>query len=442
LIDKEIAAGKLQVINPTVEIFYTNAGKDSSMHMPSKEIYEQILGDLNLIKIDTTEFRNATIITKSIKKEKDSVVFKNTNILLANVIVDSTSNADTTRFLFAKEINFGCEKISWHASSNLYQYTVNQLKFNSTDKNLTIQHVNINPQLSEDAFVKAMRFQSDRFNINFNDISIKNVSARQLMNEILLGDKLEVKSGSIKVYRDLGIPRDHKNRSGTYPHQQLSLVPLSFVIPKAIFSNIFIQYRERNDITRKVGDVRFNNCFININNITNEPSALQKNNICRIDISSRLLNLAPMKVALTLHLEDKQGKFSIEGSGSGLDATKLNELAVPMGLANIKKGELKNIDFKLNGNNNRADGSVTVLYDDLKIDFLELDDERKMNKKHLTSFISNIIIKNSNPDDGETRVGEVHHERDMNRSFYNLIWKSIFEGINKTIGNKRKMKRP
>ena len=112
LIDKEIVARKLQVINPTIEIFYTKAGKDSSLHMPSKQIYEQILGDLNLIKIDSTEISNATIITKSIQKEKDSVVFKNTNILLTNVIVDSTSNADTTRFLFAKEINFGCEKIS------------------------------------------------------------------------------------------------------------------------------------------------------------------------------------------------------------------------------------------------------------------------------------------------------------------------------------------
>jgi len=66
----------------------------------------------------------------------------------------------------------------------------------------------------------------------------------------------------------------------------------------------------------------------------------------------------------------------------------------------------------------------------------------QMNKKHLTSFISNIVLKNENPHNGETRIGEVHHERDMNRSFYNLVWKSIFEGINKTIGNKKKMKRP
>jgi hypothetical protein len=443
LIDKEIVARKLEIVHPTVEIFYTNAGKDSLKNMPSKEIYEQILGELNLIKVDSTILNNATIITKSIKKKRDSVVFKNANILLTDVIVDSTSNADSTRFLFAKGINFACDKISWSASSNLYKYSINNLKFNSTDKNFTIQHVSINPQLSEDAFAKAMRFQSDRLDIDFNDISIQNVNMQQLMNEVMMADNMKVKSGSIKAYRDLSIPRDTKNRSGTYPHQQVSLIPIEFVIPKAMFSNIFIQYREKNDISKQVGDVRFYNCDISINNLTNESSALQKNNICRIDVTSSLLNIAPMKAALTLHLEDKQGRFSIEGSSAGsLDAAKLNQLAVPMALAEIKEGNLKNLDFKLTGNNIRADGSVTVLYDNLDIDFLEMGNDQKLNKKHLTSFISNFILKKSNPDDGETRVGEVHHERDMNRSFYNLIWKSIFEGISKSIGNKRKMKRP
>src|SRR5436190_216251 len=41
LINNEIVARKLQVINPVVEIFYTHAGKDSSRHLPQKEIYEQ-----------------------------------------------------------------------------------------------------------------------------------------------------------------------------------------------------------------------------------------------------------------------------------------------------------------------------------------------------------------------------------------------------------------
>ena len=442
LIDKEIVAHKLQITNPTIEIFYTHSGKDSSRHVPAKEIYEQILGNLSLIRIDSAEIRNATIITKSLGKEKDSMLFTNTNITLVNVNVDSTSSTDTTRVLFAKEMNFTCEKLSWYASTKLYRYTIDQIVFNSADKDLTIQHIGVNPQLSEDAFAKSLRFQSDRFDADFNMIRIKNVSTRQLMNEELIADALEVNGGNVKIYRDLNIRRDNINRSGTYPHQQIMLAPIPFLVPKAIFSNIFIGYREKNDITKQVGDVRFYNCFFNINNLTNKRTALEKNNICSIDLTTRLLNVAPAKVSLLLPIGNKEGKFSIEGSAGGADATTLNKLIVPMGMARIKKGNVNSVYFKLKGNNYRADGSVTVLYDNLNIEFLEMDDDKTFNKKHITSFISNIVLKNSNPDDGETRVGEVHHERDMNRSFYNLIWKSVFEGMNKTIGNKRKMKRP
>jgi hypothetical protein len=138
LIDKEIVAHKLKITNPVIEIFYTHKGKDSSRHVPAKEIYEQILGNLSLIKIDSAEIRNATIITKSLGKEKDSMLFTNTNITLVNVNVDSTSSTDTTRVLFAKEMNFTCEKLSWYASTKLYRYTIDQIAFNTADKDLTI----------------------------------------------------------------------------------------------------------------------------------------------------------------------------------------------------------------------------------------------------------------------------------------------------------------
>jgi hypothetical protein len=193
-----------------------------------------------------------------------------------------------------------------------------------------------------------------------------------------------------------------------------------------------------------VGEVKFNDCSININNLANKHSAIEKNNICRIDINCNFLNLTSMKAVLTMQLGDKDGKFTVEGSANHIDALKLNQLAEPMGLARIKKGDVKNLYFNLTGNNYRTDGTVKLLYDDLYIEFLELNDDSKtFNKKHFTSFVSNLILKNANPGkNGEVRIGEVHHDRDMNRSFYNLVWKSIFEGVNKTIGNKRKMKRP
>ena len=66
LIENEIVGRKLEIKNPVISIIYTNAGKDSSRALPAKEIYEQILGNLDLIQADTVlisggSFRLASI---------------------------------------------------------------------------------------------------------------------------------------------------------------------------------------------------------------------------------------------------------------------------------------------------------------------------------------------------------------------------------------------
>jgi hypothetical protein len=42
LIEKEVVGRHLVLVNPVIEIIYTNAGKDSARNVPDKEIYQQI----------------------------------------------------------------------------------------------------------------------------------------------------------------------------------------------------------------------------------------------------------------------------------------------------------------------------------------------------------------------------------------------------------------
>jgi hypothetical protein len=137
-----------------------------------------------------------------------------------------------------------------------------------------------------------------------------------------------------------------------------------------------------------------------------------------------------------MFLNDRNGRFTFSGSMEGFEANKLNVLMEPMGLAKIEKGQVNKVDFDFNGHNYGADGKLTLLYDDLKITLLKKDSsEDKFKKKKLASFIANIIVKNSNPQGKKpVRVADVHYQRDTNRSFFNLMWKSIYTGVKQTAG--------
>ncbi len=439
LLGKEIIGHLVEINDPSIEIIYTGHSTPSK-NLPSKEVYEEILGKLKLIRMDTLSIHHAHIVTRHLNRN-DSVVFNNTNITLTHVAVDSLSNADSTRILFARVLDLRCEKISWTEMAKRYAFTIRNISFNSDTAYMHIGNIDIIPQLSEDAFVKSMPFQSDRFDMHYTNIKLLHVDCRELMNEVLKADTLEVNSSSIKLYCDLIIPPNSKNPKDNYPQQQIMKIPLSFVIRRALFDNTYIDYRERNDITRMVSETKFYDGNYNIENLVNQPSAIRANNICRVNISTSFLHVAPIKATLELPIGDQQGKFTFKGSVGGGDATILNPILEPTSLVKIRKGTIKNLDVNLNGNNTRADGTVTILYDGLKVDVLKMGKDSGFNKKGFTSFVGNVIIKDANPKKGDpVRVAEVHHVRGMNRSIFNFIWKSILEGVNTSINNPKKMK--
>jgi hypothetical protein len=138
-------------------------------------------------------------------------------------------------------------------------------------------------------------------------------------------------------------------------------------------------------------------------------------------------------------LKDPRGSFSIEGNVGSINAPSLNVLLQPMGLARLDKGHIDQLHFAFTGTDSSSNGRVLMLYKDLKVSLLKKDkEENKYDKKGLASLAANIIMKNSNPqEDKDPRVADVQFDRILNKSFFNLIWKTIFTGVKQTAGIKK-----
>ena len=436
LIDDEIVGRKLEIKNPVIELIYTNSGKDSLRNAPTKEIYEQILGNLDLIQMDSVIISGAQITTSSRKTGKTGIQLQNFSLTLVDVKVDSISNADSTRLFFAKELNAACEKLAWSSANKLYRYHADSISIGSVNRDLYIKRFTVDPALSEEAFVKAVPFQDDRFDFSFNNLRIGNIDMQQLFKENILADSMVIGSASLKIYRDLAIPRDKKNRVGLYPHQVIQKIPVSFEFKKVIVPNAFVEYKERNHITRQSGRVQFYKVYATISNFTNNKNSIAVNNIMQADLSSMFLNKTPLKVTWLFYLRHPKGRFDVKGVAGAIDATQLNSLTVPMAPARMKEGHINGLEFDLHGNDYNMDGTVKFLYENLKVEMLEKDrDNKNLDKKSLTSFMANFMIKNSNPKKNEDiRIAQVQNDRDINHSIFYVTWKTIFKGIRVSAG--------
>ena len=432
-----ITAGKLEIKNPSIDLIYTQSENDSAQNISKSDVYEKIIEGLDEISVDTLIISGGDLRTNDLATKKQKVTLSNIFVQMFNVKVDSVSNTDSTRFFFSEKVDFKCATISWTSANKLYKYGANQVSFNTATNDALISKFYINPQLSEDAFVKNLKFQDDRFHFAFQNITINDLDVNELLNESFIADNINIGKATFKVYRDLTRPRDDVNRVGMYPHQIFSRIAVPVAVKKITVNNAFVEYKERNHITRQSGKVQFYNTTAVITNVVNKKELIANNNVIRADISSDFLNKTPMKTTWLFYLGNSSGRFDVRGKVESIDGQALNPLAEPMGPSSIEKGKVEALNFDLSGNNYSMNGTVKLLYSDLKVALLEKDGN-KMDKKNFTSLIANLVIKNSNTEgENPPLIVQVDNKRNTNRSIFNLSWKTLFKGIKETLGIKK-----
>ena len=106
-----------------------------------------------------------------------------------------------------------------------------------------------------------------------------------------------------------------------------------------------------------------------------------------------------------------------------------------MGLIKINSGKINSINFNFKGNDSSAKGDFVMKYDGLKVYVLKSDKTTKeIKKRGLASIAANLIVKNDNPGASGLRKESPKYERDIYKSFFNLVWKTLFTGMKETIG--------
>jgi hypothetical protein len=221
-------------------------------------------------------------------------------------------------------------------------------------------------------------------------------------------------------------------------------LPLKINIEKLAVNNLDVTYEELSKLSGQTGKVHVNNLHGTIINLTNLPDAIKRNKTTTVSASGIFADVAPVSLKLNFDLANyKSGAFSAQvKTKKGFDGQLINSVAQPLGLFMVKRGQLQELTSQLAGNNHQAQGTVLMLYNDLHITPMKQDQQKPgtLKKKSVTSLIANkLVLKDENPSkDGSIRKADASFIRQYG-TFFNLIWKTTFTGILKTIGAPEKI---
>jgi hypothetical protein len=431
----------IRIVQPIIDVY--NISKSKNESGSPKTLYHRLMNQMKHIGIAKLIIDKGTLITHHTEK-KPPTKFNDIAINLSKIVIDSTTQYDRNRFLFAKDAELTLKDYAVPTSDNLYTFKVGVVSIAATKQLLIARNVMLEPHYSKNEFQEHISTQLERYVINIPSIEFKKTDWWNLINnETLRADFAEINTASMNVYLDRRKPTDGGDRA-SFPHQLIMKLKLKVDIKKMNVNNLNLSYEEFSTLSNKIGKLDVNNIHGLISNLTNLPAAIKRNHITTVSAAGTVMHVAPAHLNIYFDLLNyKTGVFSAElKSLSGFNGTALNIVGEPLGLFMVKRGELKELTAHISGNIHKASGNVLMLYDDLHITPMKKDPKNpgELKKKSVTSLIANtLVLKDENPSkDGQVRKETASFTRGSG-TFFNLVWKTIFVGILKTIGAPEKL---
>jgi len=435
---KKIDMNDIILENPSINMIYNKVYKKPDTVQDKRSLYQLISKTLEAVHIRGIKIADADFdyIDGSTGRLLNAV--KHLNVQVKDFRLDASTESDTTRFYYAKDVFF--ELAGYHSltKDKLYTMKVDTITGSAAGQTIRIKGIKVIPMYPDLAFSRKLKVQKDRYDLAFAQITFKGIDFMKFNTDRVIHAKsLKIEDAAAKIFMNREMPPGHANKGNNFPHMALQRLSVPLTIDTLRLKKVNVAYTEYNPISRQRGTVNIDQLNGHVLNVTNDSLSLAKNHYAAADLHALLIKAAKLHILINFNLSSKNGAFNFKGDIGQLDMVKLNPLAKPLGMVEIETGQIQQIDFQATASEKGSDGTMQLRYNNLKVKLLkEGEDGKPAQKKGLLSFLANtLIIKDANPSKGDAvRTARIHFERPAGASFFNLLWKSVFIGMRETVG--------
>jgi len=327
--------------------------------------------------------------------------------------------------------------VKFASADGMYKFTLGRLKTSAKEKSFEISDFKVIPQLPEIEFTEKMDEPGDRYNFVFQKIFANDMDFKSLeVDGKLTVASVVLENAELRIFNNKYLQGKKVDKTHNFPHRAIKKLGLPLSVDTLFVKNFDIYYKELNPESGKAGTVFFTDLYGTLHNISNDTARWERDPWIRSNFQANFLGKVKLLVDINMNVADKDGEFNYKGSLAEYNGRFYNQLLEPMALAKVEEGTVNKITFSVNANRYGSKAQVLMLYDNLKVSVLGTDG-KVLKRKGLLSFLANtFMVQNSNPrKDGEQPItADISHVHEQDRSFFNLMWKSVFDGLKVNLG--------
>jgi len=426
--------------DPVIHIYHKARSYNKEEHKKndSLTVYQRLMGQMTKIAITAINVTHGTLIIHDVEQPKRITKFNDITIRMNDVLIDSSTQYDASRFMFAKHAVLETRNYSFPTPDSLYYVKLGKISLTGEKHEVTVINAQLQHRGSRQEFEKKLRARDEMYDVMLPKVVLHNVNWWQLVNrEKIVSTKTDIYGGTVSVFSDLTLPLGANKPMNHFPHQLVMMIPVPVLVSELNFHGLKVVLQQYNPETRSTGMVTCTNINGTAKHITNIPDEIRRLPYTSLTAKALFMNKVPMSVGFKFNLANyRSGQFSVNVTMDTLNKITINPIAGPLGRFTVKNGQMQQGTAHMEGDNFNVHGTVEIFYTDLHITPLKSDSAQgELKKNHLKSFFANVVfIKNENPQGNDVRQPTVSIGRDHHQNFVAYIWTAILAGICKTIG--------
>ncbi|MGU3374677.1 hypothetical protein [Chryseobacterium sp. M5A1_1a] len=375
-------------------------------------------GIIESVIIRKASLKNSNVIYD---KGKEPVAFHDLNATVNGIEIKPKPNSQGLSF---KVKDYFLTTRNFAYKTQFYNISLGLLKLNKNS--VQINNFAMKPLVSRAQFIKMIPVERDLYDLKMEQISAEGDWDLFSNNKSINASQVIIQSANANIFRSK-IPKDDPKVKALYSKMLRSMkIPMN--INNMELKNSVLVYEEDTPESMGPGKLIFGNFNMNVKNLN---SAKTKGKSTKVDIriNCSFMNLSPLSVNWSFDVADQNDNFVISGKTANLPANGINPFIRPYLHVTATAGTIQEMLFNFKGNPAGLHGTFNLKHKDLKIAVLNKHNHEK--KGFLTAVV-NVFLK-SNSGNLPESVAVENVERDPTKSFFNLFWKGIEQGLKKTL---------
>ena len=384
-----------------------NSGNEKSFH--------------DIIKVKNTSIKNGTLQMIPYGNKNPNFTLKTFDLGFVNLKVDPKTIKNSIPFIYdgvllkSQGIDFDMSKF--------YQMNTSALEFKNG--NLVVNKLQLKPKLSRSAYVSQLKKEEDIYTVNVHQIKGNGIQwgIDQSKDFYLNAANMTLDQMYANIYRSK-IPADDTSRKSMFS-EKLRKMQFGLGVKQLNIVQSKLEYEEEGPNSNGAGKLTFSNINAVAKNVN---SGYKKSSLpdLVLEWKSNFMG-GDMFANWVFNPMNRNENFKINGYIKNMPAKNMDPFLKPY-LKVSAEGRFNEINFNFLGNNFKAGGDFNIRYNDLKVNLLKDNGD----KRKFLSAVGNVLVSKNTK--GESKKAKVENiERDQQKSFFNFFLACILDGLKETI---------